>query len=457
MKNNPNPKGHVIVLPYPAQGHINPLLQFSKLLVRKGLKVTFATTPYTINLIHEPTVSVEPISDGYDEGGFNHAPSLESYIESYRSVGSKTLSELIMKLRHSCAVNCIVYDSMLTWALDVAKQFGIYGAVFLTNAASVCCIYWEMKLGNLVFPLEKWVLPISFPGLPTPLGVSDLPSFVARPDDHKAYLDAIMGIFQTLENNDWVLCNTFQELETQALDGKWPVIPVGPMVPSAYLHQPSSDDTAYGATLWNPISSKSYMTWLGTKPPRSVVYVSFGSMATTTAKQAKEIATGLKASEKKFIWVVKESWDILPEGFISGLDDAGLVVTWCNQLEVLAHPAIGCFVTHCGWNSVLEALSIGVPMVTVAQWSDQPTNAKLVEVVWGVGTRAHKDSDGVLSGKELEKCIREVLDGGKSEDLKRSASKWSESAARALSVGGTSDKNISEFVKILISGKGKNN
>ncbi|XP_015967708.1 UDP-glycosyltransferase 74B1 [Arachis duranensis] len=455
MKNKP--KGHVIVLPYPAQGHINPLLQFAKVLVTKGLKATLATTPYTINHIHEPTVAIEPISDGYDEGGFTHAPSVESYIESFRSAGSKTLSELIIKLRHSsCAVNCIVYDSMLTWALDVAKQFGIYGAVFLTNSASVCSIYWEMKLGNLFFPLEKWVFPISIPGLP-PLGVSDLPSFVARPDDHKAYLDAIMGIFETLKNNDWVFCNTFQELESEALDGTWPVVPVGPMVPSAYLHQQNSEDTAYGATLWNPTINKSYMTWLGTKPPRSVVYVSFGSMATTTAKQAEEIANGLKASKKNFIWVVKESWEILPKGFMSGLGDAGLVVTWCNQLEVLAHPAVGCFVTHCGWNSVLEALSIGVPMVTVAQWSDQPTNAKLVEVVWGVGTRAEKDSDDVLSGKELEKCIGEVMDAEKSEDLKRNASKWSQSASRAASVGGTSDKNINEFVKILMLPKGENN
>ena len=238
----------------------------------------------------------------------------------------------------------------------------------------------------------------------------------------------------------------------KALDGIWPVIPVGPMVPLAYLDQPTSDDTAYGASFWKP-TSKSYLRWLGTKPPRSVVYVSFGSMGTTTAQQAKEIARGLMASKKHFLWVVKEPEGTLPEGFLSGLGDEGLVVTWCNQLEVLAHPAVGCFVTHCGWNSVLEALSIGVPMVAVAQWSDQPTNAKLVDVLWGVGSRAEKDSDSVLSGKELEKCIRDVMDGGKSEDIKRNASKWSESAARAVAVGGSSDKNIREFVKILMSGK----
>ena len=213
--NNHHPKGHVIVLPYPAQGHINPLLQFAKLLVTKGLKATLATTPYTIKYIDAPTVAIEAISDGYDEGGFKHAPSVEAYLESYKSVGSKTLSELILKFRHSsCPVNCIIYDSMLTWALDVAKQFGIYGAVFLTNSASLCSLYWQIRLGHQSFPLDKGVCPISLPGLP-PLEFSDLPSFIARPDDHSAYLAAIMEIFETLENNDWVFCNTFEELESE--------------------------------------------------------------------------------------------------------------------------------------------------------------------------------------------------------------------------------------------------
>lgn len=240
------------------------------------------------------------------------------------------------------------------------------------------------------------------------------------------------------------------------MEGRWPVLAVGPMVPSAYLDQPTQGDRDYGASLWE-ISSDMYMRWLETKPPRSVIYVSFGSMGTTTAKQAEEIAWGLKASKKHFLWVVKESEDKLPEQFLKEVGDDGLVVTWSNQVEVLAHRAVGCFVTHCGWNSVLEGLSIGVPMVAVPQWSDQPMNAKFVQEIWRVGLRAERDSQGILTGKELERCIKGVMDGERSEDIRRNAAKWRESAARAASVGGSSDKNISKFIEVLVTtSKGEN-
>ena len=124
---------------YPAKGHINPVLQFAKRLASKGLKATLATTHYTVKSIHATTVGVEPISDGYDEGGYKQTPSTEAYLESFKSVGSQTLPELISKFKDSDSpVNCILYDSLLPWALDVGRQFGIYGAVFLTNSASVC-------------------------------------------------------------------------------------------------------------------------------------------------------------------------------------------------------------------------------------------------------------------------------------------------------------------------------
>ena len=208
-------KGHVVVLTYPAQGHINPLLQFAKRLASKGLKATLATTHYTVKSIHATTVGIEPISDGYDESGFKQAPSTEAYLESFKSVGSKTLSDLISKFKDSASpVNCIVYDSLLPWALDVARQFGIYGAVFLTNSASVCSMYWHIHHGHLTLPVKQETEPVLFPGLPS-LGISDLPSFLAQPASNSAYLAVIMEQFGCLENNDWVFCNSSEELESE--------------------------------------------------------------------------------------------------------------------------------------------------------------------------------------------------------------------------------------------------
>lgn len=239
------------------------------------------------------------------------------------------------------------------------------------------------------------------------------------------------------------------------MSGEWPLVMIGPILPSAYLDQQNDEDTAYGSNLWNPNNSK-YLQWLDTRPPNSVVYVSFGTMAGVAPKQVEEISWGLEASEMNFLWVVKESdIDKLPTEFTNSIGEKGLVVTWCDQLKVLAHPAVGCFITHCGWNSTLEGLSLGVPMVCMPQIVDQPTNAKCVEDLWKVGLRAEKDEEGIVSREEIQRCLNEVVTGGKSEEFRRNAAKWSELARSACSKGGSSDKEIDKFVQALIKGQRK--
>lgn len=240
----------------------------------------------------------------------------------------------------------------------------------------------------------------------------------------------------------------------KAMLGLWPLVMIGPMVPSAYLDQQIAGDSAYGASLWKQTGDEC-IGWLDKKPENSVVYVSFGSMTDIAAKQAEQIALGLKASNKSFLWVIKDNENKLPVEFVNSIGETGLVVTWCNQLEVLAHQAVGCFITHCGWNSILEGLSLGVPMVAVPQWSDQPTNAKFVEEVWKIGVRVRKDENGIVIGEELKMCVNEVMDGEKSKEIKRNASKWRELAKKAVSVGGSSDRNIDEFVAKMLKAEGK--
>lgn len=156
-----------------------------------------------------------------------------------------------------------------------------------------------------------------------------------------------------------------------------------------------------------------------------------------------------------FLLVARDSGDKFLNSFVNSVQGRGLIVPWCNQLEVLAHPAVGCFVAHCGWNSTLDALSIGVPMVALPQWSDQPTNAMFVEELWRVGVKAKKNKEGIVLRDALEMCIREVMVGAKSEEIKENASNWRKLAIRAVSSGGSSDKNINEFVGQLVKGVGK--
>ncbi|KAK9005142.1 hypothetical protein V6N11_042588 [Hibiscus sabdariffa] len=417
---------HVLVVTYPAQGHINPLLQFAKRLNSKGVKATVATTPYTIDSIRvNSSIAVELISDGFDEGGFNQAPTLEAYLESFKTAGSKTLAELIMKLNNSgTPVCCVAYDSLLSWALGVAKGFGIPAAIMLTNSATVCSFYWQINRGCLTLPVEQETLAAPMPGLPS-LDISDLPSFLAQPTNQSAYLALILDKLGTLDENDWVFCNSFEELESElleALAAEWPVVTIGPMVPSFYLDRRIEGDTSYGASLWNHDNDQC-LKWLDSKPLKSVVYVSFGSMACISTDQLQEVACGLKASNMPFLWVAKEFKDHRLLELVDSIGEAGLIVTWCDQLEVLAHRAVGCFVTHCGWNSTLEGLSLG-------RCESEPRRRDRHEG----GTR---------------KCLTEVMIGERSGEIMGNASKWRELARRDVSAGGSSDKKIDEFIAKL--------
>ena len=217
-----------------------------------------------------------------------------------------------------------------------------------------------------------------------------------------------------------------------------------------YLDKRLEDDKDYGLSLFKP-NTDTCITWLDTKDINSVVYVSFGSMASLGEEQMEELAWGLKRSNSYFLWVVRESEEEkLPTNFVEETSEKGLFVSWCHQVEVLAHKAVGCFMTHCGWNSTLEALSQGVPMIAMPCWADQPTNAKFVEDVWEVGVRVTVDEKGIAKREEIEECIREVMEGERGNEMKRNGEKWKELGKEAVNEGGSSDSNIEEFVAQLV-------
>ncbi|CAN1789100.1 Flavonol 7-O-beta-glucosyltransferase UGT74F1 [Linum perenne] len=175
-----------------------------------------------------------------------------------------------------------------------------------------------------------------------------------------------------------------------------------------YLNNQISYDNDYGISIFNP-DTQICMNWLHSKPYMSVVYVSFGSLARLSPQQMEELCF------------------------------------------VLASGKVGCFITHCGWNSTLEALSLGVPMVAMPQCGDQFTNAKFIQDVWGTGVRAEEADDEkgmvIIKREEIERCIREVMEG---EEMRRNAGKWEKIVMEAVLEGGTSDKNTEDFAAALI-------
>ncbi|XP_010460183.1 PREDICTED: UDP-glycosyltransferase 74B1 [Camelina sativa] len=451
-------KAHVVILPYPVQGHLNPMVQFAKRLVSKTVKVTIATTTYTASSITTPSLSVEPISDGFDFiplgiPGF----SVDTYSESFKLHGSETLTRVIENHKSTDSpIDCLVYDSFLPWGLEVARSMNVSAAAFFTNNLTVCSVMRKFSNGELTLPADSNWATFRVRGLPS-LSYNELPSFVGRHwSTHPEHGRVLLNQFLNHEDADWLFVNGFEGLEetqdcedgeSEAMRGTL----IGPMIPSAYLDDRIRDDRDYGASLLKP-RSEECMEWLETKPVQSVVFISFGSFGILSEKQLTEIAIALQESNLNFLWVIREAHiKKLPEGFVESTKDKALLVSWCNQLEVLAHESIGCFLTHCGWNSTLEGLSLGVPMVGVPQWSDQMNDAKFVEDVWKVGYRAKEEAgEGIVKSKEVVRCLKGVMEGESSLKIRESSKKWKDLAGKAMSEGGSSDRSINEFIESLV-------
>ncbi|KAL5578598.1 hypothetical protein UlMin_011040 [Ulmus minor] len=450
-------KGHVLVLPIPVQGHINPMFQFSKRLVSKGLKVTLLIAflnPETMQ--HQAgKIKVETISDPTQGEALKN---IEGFLKFFQEVVSINIAQVIEKQRNmGNPISCLVYDSVAPWALDIAKQFGLITAPLFTQSCAVNAIYFNFHEGLLRMPEEEEEDSksgvISMAGLPQ-LEISDLPSFFSDVKSYPTMLGHLTRQFSNFRKADCILINTFESLEEEMVScmaSQWPPIKtIGPTIPSMYLDNQLEDDKDYGVSLFKP-EAETCRKWLDTKDDGSVVYVAFGSLAALGAEEMEELAWGLKSTNKYFLWIVRESeLEKLPRNFNQETIEKGLVVNWCPQLEVLAHKAVGCFVTHCGWNSTLEALSLGVPMVAIPQWTDQTTNAKFVMDAWQVGVRVMVDEKGIATRKEIEKCIRGVMEGEKGIEIKRNSEKYKQLAKEAVDEGGSSNKNIDDFVAKVV-------
>ncbi|KAA8527227.1 hypothetical protein F0562_034676 [Nyssa sinensis] len=447
---------HVMMLPFPAQGHISPMLQFAKRLASKGLKITLVTPSFMSKYLRAEggsasNVTVETLSIGFDE-----VPTIENadeFMKHFQVMGSQSLAGLIEQYRSSScgeAVKCLVYDPAIPWALDVAKRLAICGAAFFTQSCAVFNIYYHYHHHHHHHQVFNQNIHVH--GMPILLELQDLPSFLYVLGSYQTLKDQVLNTFSNYWDADWRFFNTFDNLEIEVvkwMSSQWSIKTIGPTVPSMFLDKRIEDDTDYGVTLCKPNPEASNcIKWLETKETASVVYVAFGSLATLGEEQMEELAWGLNSSNTHFLWVVRASEETkLPPNFVG--QNKGLVVNWCPQLEVLAHQAVGCFVTHCGWNSTLEALSLGVPMVAMPIWTDQTTNAKFIADVWQVGIRVKVNEKGIVTRQEIELCIREVMEGERGNELRKNLIQWKELAKEAVDEGGSSDKNIDEFIAEL--------
>ncbi|XP_023908917.2 phloretin 4'-O-glucosyltransferase [Quercus suber] len=437
-------QSHIVIVTYPAQGHINPALQFAIRLIRMGVHVTFFTTvsAHRRRMIKSPPpngLSFATFSDGYDDGVIP-VDDIGKRWDQLKRNGSKTLADLIVSTGNK---QHIVYTLLLPWAADVARELHLPSTFLWIQPAMVFDIYYYYFNGfadvitnyNNDCPSSS----IELPGLPLLTASRDLPSFLLASNPYTYALSIYQDHLEVLEkeSNPRILVNTFDALEPEALKAieKFNLVAVGPLLPS---------DKSFGGDV-----SKDYIEWLNSKPESSVIYVSFGSLAVLMKQQMEEIARGLLSCGRPFLWVIraKENGEEEKLSCREELEQMGMIVPWCSQVEVLSHPSLGCFVTHCGWNSTLESLVSGVPMVAFPQWSDQGTNAKLTEDVWKTGVRVMVNKDGIVEGDEIKRCLELVVgDGERGEAIRKNAKKWKELAMEAANEFGSSYNNLKAFV-----------
>nr|POF16834.1 udp-glycosyltransferase 74e1 [Quercus suber] len=237
---------HILLLAYPLQGHINPLLQFSKRLVSKGVRVTFVTTTSignSMEALSGHSISVEIISDGSENG--KDSESLDAVLERYRLHVSQSLAKLFEKHNSSqYAPKMVVYDSFMPWVLDIARQFGIDGAPFFTQSCVINAIYYHANHGAIQMPIEEGA-SISLPSIPS-LRINDLPSFLCDKGLYPALLKLVLNQFSNILEANWLLFNTFNELENEVVNWmtsqQWRVKTIGPTIPSIYLDNRLEDD-----------------------------------------------------------------------------------------------------------------------------------------------------------------------------------------------------------------------
>lgn len=456
---------HILLVTFPAQGHINPSLQFAKRLTKHGLKVTILTAAFATSrmpkTLPSPLIDVVSFPTAFDNAVYSPDKATE-LMEALAASGSAAVESAIVSKRASGnPYSRVVFNLLVPWAGQAARRLGVPFTLLWIQPAALFAIYFHYYNKNFDVSDEA----IELPGLPR-LRRGDLPSFFheSNPSFYDFAIPMFMADFEMLDEEEHipaVLLNTFADLESEGLGflKKYRLMPIGPLIPSAFLDGRDPSDTAFGGDLIQNSDKDDYLKYLDSAGAESVIYIAFGSYSELPPRQMAAIAAALIKTGRPFLWVIRGSEEKgkLDEIFTctEELERRGKIVAWCAQVEVLSHSSVGCFVTHCGWNSTLESLAAGVPVVALPQWSDQGTNAKLVEELWRSGVRAEKKGDAeVVAAEEIERCLERVMDGGEeSREMRTAAKKWRDLARAATAEDGTSTVNLKIFVDEIVGGR----
>uniref|UniRef100_A0A7N0T6J3 UDP-glycosyltransferases domain-containing protein n=1 Tax=Kalanchoe fedtschenkoi TaxID=63787 RepID=A0A7N0T6J3_KALFE len=288
------------------------------------------------------------------------------------------------------------------------------------------------------------------------LRLKDLPSVLRTTDPNDILFYTQKTEVRNCLSAPTILINTYDDLEPKVLDGLKKlhprIHPIGPLSLLSQRYTLATELKSFNSSLWK--EDAKCVEWLSGRAARSVVYVNYGSVTTMSYDRLKEFAWGLAGSGQAFLWVVRSDvlgGDSVELGgdFLDEIEGRGLVVSWCPQEEVLSHPSVGAFLTHCGWNSMLESLSAGVPMICWPNYFEQHTNARYACTDWGVGLELGAEAER----GEIAEVVREMMGGGRGVELRENAGEWKRRGEAAIDVGGSSYTSFEQFISEVIQPK----
>ncbi|KAH7549911.1 hypothetical protein JRO89_XS13G0104300 [Xanthoceras sorbifolium] len=469
-------RAELIFIPSPGIGHLVPTLEFAKLLIDRDDRILItvlvmkpSTSPHVeactrpvagsqsrIQLIELPQVDPPPLELVRRYPEYFITLSVESQVSNVRKVVSEIVSS--RSGSDSVRVTGLVLDFFCVSMIDVASELGLPSYMYLTSNAGFLnfMLYLSTHHGERInsTEFEYSDSELLIPGFVNPVPVSVLPLCSFNKNGYTTFVK----LAQRFRDVNGIIVNTLSELEPYTinlLSGGLnpPVYTVGPVLQVEGQSNPDSDEA----------QSRKIMRWLDDQPESSVVFLCFGSKGSFSPLQVKEMATGLEQSEYKFLWSLRISPpnnevlvynqslndDIFPVGFLERIRGRGMICEWAPQVEVLAHKAIGGFVSHCGWNSILESLWYGVPIVTWPLYAEQQLNAFKMVKELGLAVEMRLDSrrDGdLVMANEIEKAVRRVMDGD--SEIRKKVKEMAEISRKSLMDGGSSFISIRQFIDL---------
>ncbi|KAK8671834.1 hypothetical protein V6N13_038419 [Hibiscus sabdariffa] len=462
---------HVLFFPVPSQGHMNPMIKLAELLALAGFRITFLNTHHNHERLLRFTnmaayferysgFELGTITDGLPQ---DHPRSGHWFPAMFEDATAMKIKQSLrdMLVNVSPPVDCMIVDAFLGFALDVARELGIPIVCFRTS--SPCCFWTSYSIPDMIRAGE---LPINgnedmdrlittVPGMETHFRCRDLPSYCRAPDMEDSFIKLIVKQTRKSAEADALILNTAEELDGPILSQirtQCPIVyaigPINALLKSRVNAKHGESYHHFSNTLLE--EDKSCVSWLDKQPNRSVTYACFGSLTSMSREQLIELWYGLVNSKSNFLLVVRpnsvigkdgEGDDVVNELF-DKTKDRGYIVDWAPQEAVLNHPAVGGFLTHSGWNSTLEGVVAGVPMICWPYFADQQVNSRVVSEVWKIGL----DMKDVCDRKIVEKMVNDVMVDRK-EEFAKSAAEMSKLTYQSVSVGGSSYSNLDRLIE----------